>query len=1718
MEATEKETGRYCDLCKRWIGFGDGGESNWNRHIISPDHKKKIKPPEAKSISRFFTKAVPRPASSVPAVPAVPRALAHSSPAAPEASSSRIIDVDAVADQPASVVGPISGLREDILARLRAAITTLPQSVPVATEADLLALFAVNPVTLVQPDTDPWEEFIHDNFDTFLLDGPRHKTTIELSELIRRGELGMEGFLIWLQRCFFELHISPEMVEDRIARIIHAMVFLGATTAIAPLPPPVATTATVKPLKVSASPPRGCIGQEMPLEPGKKPTLSYPLSIHAKRDLPWTVTFGNSVILRSNDCRGPAQKSGTCTPCAELLRTPVIKGILERNKYGPRRNTPYAYLTTGHTQALLHKKEAHINNLKLSGLNLARKLMVRATHLEEHSRFVLAVSKGDVPRIGSIVANCMKHGDSIFATTEKLSRAAIGAFHDRSYSHISHQQLYLFLQLGGPAAAELAHRCLGLPSINATRRHIATKPLVASPKSPTMDEMLRNLDTAFPTPFPASSDGTSGPGFQIMLDELKVEGRMRWEPRSNMILGLCREHSGNFELEFRSIAEAEAIHEGLAANTVHLASEATVGAVSSFSASPTRNIAHPFIIAPTCKRETGAEHKILLATARDAVQQRASHIGGRLYCISSDGDHRRRFAALALAFTVELDRDSALFKKLGDLPLFDYHCGRNELTMDIDFKHLFKRFRNTLIRLAATTIDGVVLTRQLLKTHLLRDSKHSPRHIDSLLNPNDRQNVKLMYDLLSAIATLPESLETDNPAVRGTRRVLRLLGALYRHVLEAYTNIKLSLGEQLTHISAAMHLMMAIYKREAGKFVPSQTYFDFMTAGKNIFFCVAKTQIDDPNGQFWLILLGTDPLELSFGKVRTISKGDSNTDMFQLAGRLTAAVECQNIFGEHPEWSRGPHRLRLPVWQDVAGDVSAKIDHISARSWEGDTYVKNHSTKTTWFGGRKIAEGELRAAEWDPPFESMERQGHNIYCPIVPNKMILVDPPEPDERDEDEDECDTSAAPLAAETPGPPPDPPSDSSLLPDFEELAQEAVTDLAGTPKPHDAYLPIDGGSLEAGKKTQHKSTILRIYSSRFSVAESKDRLKRVRGHARHNESAETRNLHSDEAIPGEPMLATEDPAAVLVRSNGHAWLAVVIVSAIASGPRQVETLPTRLLAEPNVRLKVQLMELLPTTRPPRPNSEEGDWEWSSRFVKTIGAATIIEVAGSLVQLLNPAVLPATANGKGDALTYHFKSAELVAITAAMELQASGTNQLTEVAFGPTFPYRTAGGYTCFICNKDGSSLEQEEGLCARCPTVSLNINSPAKMVEHMAIHMLFDLPPDEPLDYCGFCLSANPFCSIQLKKRKGRDGKNKIDLEHSRCPNLGNLGLVNAAKSSQRAPCTNHPDYCPIPGCADIVWKYSLPSHITTVHPAADLSAYTSYSFISPSERSQLKTISTKKQRQRTGKKINFKISEAHSTQSAFGTFDADEDDALDIEHSSESDGEGSGDAVSDHGDENGGVVSEGARMAGDDSADELDAGSGTEDETEVARAARRKSRIEKGKQAVQDARQQPMSWHDDSPPSAAQIPDLSRNTQTPATADTPDEDVLSIPRPKPRRIVRTANTTTQPAPTPALDDVSAGLENAAGVATRRSVREKRVSKRMRVDSSDEEDQDCAANNCTETGELEMVECSGPACGSKFHLCCVGLKKQPDAPWFCDDECRKNAGGRSRKKMRA
>ena len=355
----------------------------------------------------------------------------------------------------------------------------------------------------------------------------------------------------------------------------------------------------------------------------------------------------------------------------------------------------------------------------------------------------------------------------------------------------------------------------------------------------------------------------------------------------------------------------------------------------------------PFIAAGTCKREDGDEHARLISAVIKVCKAQTSLIGCPLFCIASDRESHRGSALTLLTHKRLLDPESELYSHLGKLRLMNLLVGDDDITADKDPKHVMKRCRNFCIRKSGVMIHGFVVTPALLRFHL-QENKVPSHRIDYLLNPTDRQDVLLCYTLMKEIWSLPPPMPSDKPSFAAAWNALQMLGSLFRHLTLPFVQVTLSLHEQLVHLSAAAHLATFLYTSHGAqtKAMPSLTFKDIIILVKNAFFCVAKVKISTPDGEFYIILLGTDRLESTFGVVRSIVGNDANADILTLIYRLFHAVECINIFSEHPEWDRGTRRLKLRGIEDGNGDILSKVDHISPSSWVGDVNVRNVSLVT----------------------------------------------------------------------------------------------------------------------------------------------------------------------------------------------------------------------------------------------------------------------------------------------------------------------------------------------------------------------------------------------------------------------------------------------------------------------------------------------------------------------------------------------------------------------------------------------------------------------------------------------------------------------------------------------------------------------------------------------------------------------------------------------------
>jgi hypothetical protein len=335
------------------------------------------------------------------------------------------------------------------------------------------------------------------------------------------------------------------------------------TAAFAPMPN--------EPQKAGA---KRCQGIRVNLPPGKSPHTSYPFGIHDELGDPWDYAVTNgALVLRSKLCT-PNSPPGRerCRNCTMLAKNPHLEGILRRMEMGVHENTPLVYHSVGSLVSLLRRKQGEIKALRLRKLNDAHKLAGKAVAIDNLKQWVMAVGSGKVERVDRLVRANLARKGGIRNLLDLYDRAAQQVYHPRNYTEEDELRGLLLWRLGGARVAGIAHRALNLPSLGTLQRRTRVPRLVVSPSMPTTPEVEANITSCFET----LSDVLSHKGIVhqvLMLDELKVEERPRFDDESNKIIGLCREHGRVTSLEYNSEKEVDLLLDAIEHSKVHLATE-----------------------------------------------------------------------------------------------------------------------------------------------------------------------------------------------------------------------------------------------------------------------------------------------------------------------------------------------------------------------------------------------------------------------------------------------------------------------------------------------------------------------------------------------------------------------------------------------------------------------------------------------------------------------------------------------------------------------------------------------------------------------------------------------------------------------------------------------------------------------------------------------------------------------------------------------------------------------------------------------------------------------------------------------------------------------------------------------------------------------------------------------------------------------------------------
>ncbi|KAH9014798.1 hypothetical protein EDB83DRAFT_2508640 [Lactarius deliciosus] len=540
----------------------------------------------------------------------------------------------------------------------------------------------------------------------------------------------------------------------------------------------------------------------------------------------------------------------------------------------------------------------------------------------------MAIASGRVDRVASLVQAGLKQQVGIKTLIQQYKRAADKLYKPKGFTNEDIMRSIVLLRLGGARVAQFAHQSLALPSLTTIRRQTVLPALVVSPSAPTVADIEANVISCYSS-FRPVSGSCSG---VLMLDELAIEKRVRWDDAHNKFQGMCREHNHRIPLDFTSERELDILCGAIESDEVHLASEATVAAIGVLSSDPREYAVRPILFSGTCKKETSEQHARVIKTVLNACnrQKRRNNATYRTVCIASDGEAKHGDALVIQTMTSELSVNSPIYALLRPLDFLNLLVGPDDITVDKDFKHIIKRQRNVFMRNKGVEILGFCITPSILRS-------------------------QLEYNGVSS----------SDPAFALARHALNIYGEFAQHLMLPYVCVDQNLDEQLIHLSAAAHLAFLLYRHNSAstRFMPRQSYLDIVLMVKNAYFCVAKMKVDNPIVNFYLISLGTDRLETFFGLIRTAVGTDANVDMLQLGSCASGLTEVAAILAEHPEWDYGTRRLSLPVFSKDTREFTSKADHINPRDWRGDVSVANVNLHTCWLLGRKQAEDLIPDAE-----------------------------------------------------------------------------------------------------------------------------------------------------------------------------------------------------------------------------------------------------------------------------------------------------------------------------------------------------------------------------------------------------------------------------------------------------------------------------------------------------------------------------------------------------------------------------------------------------------------------------------------------------------------------------------------------------------------------------------------------------------------------------------
>jgi hypothetical protein len=299
----------------------------------------------------------------------------------------------------------------------------------------------------------------------------------------------------------------------------------------------------------------------------------------------------------------------------------------------------------------------------------------------------MALAQSDIPWLKHLLQTLIRNGASIHTILRKIEEALERGYRPRGHSSEAYDFALLVYRIGGGSLLFALGRRMCIPSLRSLHNNlsfIVITPTIGLISSETIGKNIINVVIE-----PRYNAGlVARRGVSLLTDEVALEEAAVYFPDCNSVGGLCWKHLHTIDSSLNTYESAINIAEKLKTGDVHLGKEMTVVVAHCFG----EDGVYPLLAAPTCKTEDAADWEFIFTEVIETWYRHGTDEKvGPVWSFATDGDATRQKAGHKMFVKFKLERTSPLYGILLNLPGLNLYTGGRSITLDFDYKHVFKR-------------------------------------------------------------------------------------------------------------------------------------------------------------------------------------------------------------------------------------------------------------------------------------------------------------------------------------------------------------------------------------------------------------------------------------------------------------------------------------------------------------------------------------------------------------------------------------------------------------------------------------------------------------------------------------------------------------------------------------------------------------------------------------------------------------------------------------------------------------------------------------------------------------------------------------------------------------------------------------------------------------------------------------------------------------------